>query len=120
KTRSRFRRAVKPKPSKKTGSVEDVNPSESSRSQPGKDSESGVSVETSILFHDEPESEAKVCGRADDGVSNEVGLELRLGFEPVDLREPREVHVVPIKKRKFDWKDCNVSCKVELGLEFAA
>ncbi|PNY09741.1 LOB domain-containing protein 41-like [Trifolium pratense] len=119
KTRSQLRRAVKPKPSKKTGSVEDVDRSESSLSQPGKDSESGVSVETSILFHDEPESEAKIYGQAEDGMSNEVGLELRLGFEPVHSREPCEEHVVPIKKRKFNLKDCNASCKVELGLEFA-
>lgn len=121
KTRSRFKRAVKPKPSMENGSVEEANQlSESLLSQPGKDSESGVSVETSILFHDEPESKAKISGQAEDGVSNEVGLELRLGFQPIDSREPCEVHVVPIKKRKFDLKDHNVSYKVELGLEFAA
>ncbi|CAK8533228.1 unnamed protein product [Lathyrus sativus] len=116
KTRSRFRRAVKPVLGKETGKVEEANRSESLLSEPGKDNESGVSVETSILFHEEPESEAKVSDRAEEGVSDEVGLELRLGFEPVE----REEYLVPIKKRKIGLKDCGVPCKMELGLEFAA
>lgn len=94
-TRSRFRRAMKPKPSKEVGSgsgsssakeVDRSKSQESSLSQPGKDSESGVSVETSILFHDEsefePESQAKVKGRAEgraeEGLSDGVGLSLGL------------------------------------------
>ncbi|CAI8594115.1 unnamed protein product [Vicia faba] len=116
KTRSRFRRAVKSELRKETGSVEEANRSESLRSEPGKDNESGVSVETSILFHEEPESEAKVNDQAQEGVSD-VGLELRLGIEPVS-REPE--YLVPIKKRKIEMKDCSVSCKVKLGLEFVA
>ncbi|XP_058773313.1 LOB domain-containing protein 40-like [Vicia villosa] len=116
KTRSRFRRAVKPELSKETGSVDEANRSGSSGSEPGKDNESGVSVETSIIFHEEPESEPKVSDRAEEGVSDVVGLELRLGIEPV----AREEYLVPIKKRKIELKDCSVSCKMELGLQFAA
>lgn len=132
-TRSRFRRAMKPKPSKEVGSgsgsssakeVDRSKSQESSLSQPGKDSESGVSVETSILFHDEsefePESQAKVKGRAEDraeeGLSDGVGLELRLGIEPVSHEE----FMVPIKKRKIVLKDCSASSKVELGLDLSA
>lgn len=131
-TWSRLRRTMKPRPMKEAGSSKEVNRSksiveagldekvnpnrsESSLSQLGKETESGVSVETSILFHDEPESKAKVNGRAEEGVSDDVGLELRLGIEPLS----REEHVVPIKKRKFMWKDCNVSCKVELGFKLS-
>lgn len=116
KTRSRFRRAVKPVLGKETGSAEEENRSESLLSEPGKDNESGVSVETSILFQEEPESEAKVSDRAEEGVSDDVGLELRLGIEPV----VHEEYLVPIKKRKIGLKDCGVACKVELGLELAA
>lgn len=132
-TRSRFRRSLKPKPSKEVGSGSGSSSAkegdrsksqESSLSQPGKDSESGVSVETSILFHDEsefePESEAKLRGRdegrAEEGVSDGVGLELRLGIEPVSHEE----YMVPIKKRKIVLKDCSVSSKVELGLDLSA
>lgn len=118
KTRSRFKRTMKPKASKKTGSglVEEKNESESLLSYHCKDNESGVSVETSILFHNEPESKPKMSDRADENVTDEVGLELRLGIEPVS----REEHVVPIKKRKIELKDWGVSCKVELGLELVA
>lgn len=91
-------------------------------SKESKESESEVSEEASILLHDEPESHAKVCDRADES-ADEVGLELTLGFEPVS----RAHHMVPVKKRRFElFKDCSVSadesgsCKMELGLEYSA
>ncbi|CAJ1844371.1 unnamed protein product [Sphenostylis stenocarpa] len=83
------------------------------------ESESMVSVETaeaSILFRDEPESNPKRVERSDD-----VGLELTLGFEPAS----RATHVVPVKKRRIELKNFSgsaesESCKMELGLEFSA
>ncbi|BAT82978.1 LOB domain-containing protein 41-like [Vigna umbellata] len=83
------------------------------------ESESMVSVETaetSILFRDEPDSNPKIVQRTDD-----VGLELTLGFEPVS----RAQHVVPVKKRRIELKDFSGSaesgsCKMELGLECSA
>lgn len=83
------------------------------------ESESMVSVETaetSILFRDEPESNRKLVRRTDD-----VGLELTLGFEPVS----RAQHVVPVKKRRIELKEFSgsaesESCKMELGLECSA
>ncbi|OIV90153.1 hypothetical protein TanjilG_01607 [Lupinus angustifolius] len=86
-----------------------------------KDNESAVSVENSILFHDEPGSDDKAGGRTGESVE-EVGLELTLGFEPVS----RVHHVVPMKKRRVEFfKDCSVdfngtSCKMELGLQYPA
>ncbi|XP_027359243.1 LOB domain-containing protein 41-like [Abrus precatorius] len=85
-----------------------------------KESESVVSVETSILFHDEPESTVKARDQADESGS-EIGLELTLGFEPVS----RDDHVVPLKKRRIELMSCcgsaeNGSCKTELGLEYSA
>ncbi|KAE9619907.1 hypothetical protein Lal_00040425 [Lupinus albus] len=86
-----------------------------------KDSESAVSVENSVLFHDEPESDDKVGGRTGES-GEEVGLELTLGFEPVS----RVHHVVPVKKRRIEFfKDCSIdlhgtSCKMELGLLYPA
>lgn len=89
-----------------------------------KESESMVSVETtetSILFRGEPESTAKRSERVDEG--GDVALELTLGFEPVS----RAHHVVPVKKRKVELRDCggsaeseNGSCKMKLGLEYPA
>jgi len=73
-----------------------------------KESESVVSVETCNLL-----GETKVSDRTDEG-SNEIGLELRLGFEPVS----REHHMVPMKKRRIDVKSCGDS--MELGLESSA
>ena len=76
------------------------------------ESESILSAETSILFRDEPESNPKRLDRTDD-----VGLELTLGFEPVSGAQ----HVVPVKKRRIDLKDFSgSSCKMELGLECSA
>lgn len=85
-----------------------------------KESESMVSVETSILFRDEPESNPKRSDRTDESLGEPVGLELTLGFEPAS----RAYHVVPVKKRRVELRDCGVgsgengSCKMELGLEF--
>ncbi|MED6160738.1 hypothetical protein PIB30_054172 [Stylosanthes scabra] len=84
--------------------------------------ESEVSVENSVRFHDEPDCDGKGSGGSGEVCGKEVGLELRLGFEPVS----REEHVVvPMKKRRIDLKDfCggvsgdNGSCKMELGLQF--
>lgn len=91
-------------------------------SKESKESESEVSVEASVLFHDEPESNPKVGDRADES-ADEVGLELTLGFEPVS----RAHHMVPVKKRRFElFKDCSVSadengsCKMELGFQYPA
>ncbi|KAL5178439.1 LOB domain-containing protein 41 [Glycine soja] len=76
------------------------------------ESESILSAETSMLFRDEPESNPKRLDRTDD-----VGLELTLGFEPVSGAQ----HVVPVKKRRIDLKDFSgSSCKMELGLECSA
>ena len=86
-----------------------------------KESESDVSVETSNLFHEEPESVAKTSDRTGES-GNEIGLELTLGFEPVS----RVHHVVPMKKRKIiaskSYGDSaeKDSCKMELGLEYPA
>ncbi|MED6211669.1 hypothetical protein PIB30_075970 [Stylosanthes scabra] len=86
--------------------------------------ESEVSVENSVRFHDEEaDCDGKGSGGSGEVCGNEVGLELRLGFEPVS----REDHVVvPMKKRRIDLKDfCggesgdNGSCKMELGLPFS-
>ncbi|OIW12220.1 hypothetical protein TanjilG_06010 [Lupinus angustifolius] len=60
-------------------------------------SDSAVSAETSVLFHDEPESDRKLGDRAEEN-AEEVRLELTLGFEPVS----RVHHVVPVKKRKIE------------------
>ncbi|KAE9612583.1 hypothetical protein Lal_00005922 [Lupinus albus] len=68
-------------------------------------SDSAVSAETPVLFHDEPESD---------------GLELTLGFEPVS----RVQHMVPVKKRKIElfnnsYVEESESCsKVNLGLQY--
>lgn len=122
KARSGFKRLVKPRARKVTRSepAEEENRStshESSLSHPCKESESGVSVEASVLFHDEPESNPNPneIYRAEES-GDEVGLELTLGFEPVS----RADHVVPVKKRRIELKDWSVSCKMELGLELAA
>ena len=147
-TRSRFKRsagAVKPKEDNRTGFVPDEPEAAANRSDhesslshqseaanavvmtaalegESKESESDVSVETSVLFHDEPESEAKGSGRAEE-CGDVVGLELTLGFEPVS----RAHHVVPVKKRRIELKDfCggvsgeSGSCKIELGLQYQA
>ncbi|XP_061369066.1 LOB domain-containing protein 41-like [Gastrolobium bilobum] len=128
KTRSRFKRTgsgaiIKPKTLKGTeaGSSEpDVenrsasHESTLSRQSEAAMAESVVSVETSILFHDEPESNVKVSDRADES-GGDVGLELTLGFEP----DSRAHHVIPMKKRRIELKDWESgSCKMELGLEF--
>ncbi|XP_031250561.1 LOB domain-containing protein 40-like [Pistacia vera] len=91
-----------------------------------KESESMVSVETaetaSLFFRAEPECGAKPNERAvQDCSCNDIGLglELTLGFEPVV--SPAN-HVVPVKKRRLEG--CGTcegdTCKVELGLDYAA
>lgn len=85
-----------------------------------KESESMISVETaetSVLFRDEPESTGKARGGAEDGRAD-VALELTLGFEPAS----RANHVVPVKKRRIEFKDSETgsSCKMDLGLEYTA
>ncbi|XP_047180851.1 LOB domain-containing protein 41-like [Vigna umbellata] len=73
-----------------------------------KESESVVSVETCNLF-----GETKTSDRF-GATNDEIGLELRLGFEPVS----REHHMVPMKKRRIEVKS---SCDLmELGLESSA
>ncbi|TKY46526.1 LOB domain-containing protein 41 [Spatholobus suberectus] len=143
KTRSRFKRTggtlIKPKASKGTGFVPtepEANRTASHESalshlseaaamvegeRESKESESVVSVETSNLFHEEPESVAKVSDRTGEN-GGEIGLELTLGFEPFS----RAYHVVPVKKRRIiELKSCGdsaekESCKTELGLEYSA
>ncbi|KAL5153311.1 LOB domain-containing protein 41 [Glycine soja] len=147
KTRSRFNRTgstlIKPKASKGTPTgfvpIEPVEPETANRTTShesglshlseaavmvegeSKESESDVSVETSNLFHEEPESVAKTSDRTGES-GNEIGLELTLGFEPVS----RVNHVVPMKKRKIiaskSYGDSaeKDSCKMELGLEYPA
>ncbi|KHN07515.1 LOB domain-containing protein 41 [Glycine soja] len=147
KTRSRFNRTgstlIKPKASKGTPTgfvpIEPVEPETANRTTShesglshlseaavmvegeSKESESDVSVETSNLFHEEPESVAKTSDRTGES-GNEIGLELTLGFEPVS----RVHHVVPMKKRKIiaskSYGDSaeKDSCKMELGLEYPA
>ncbi|KHN17315.1 LOB domain-containing protein 41 [Glycine soja] len=55
---------------------------------------SAETPETSILFREEPETNPK-------RVSDDVGLELTLGFEPVSRARP----VVPVKKRRIELKN---------------
>uniref|UniRef100_A0A1S3DX18 LOB domain-containing protein 41-like n=1 Tax=Cicer arietinum TaxID=3827 RepID=A0A1S3DX18_CICAR len=81
--------------------------------------ESMASVETAEtsmnLFRDEPEStrDLKRVDRTGESGEENVGLELTLGFEPVS----RVHHVVPVKKRRVELKDCGGgSWKIELGL----
>ncbi|KAF7811251.1 LOB domain-containing protein 41-like [Senna tora] len=101
--------------------------SKDENSAASKESESVVSVETtetSILFRDEPKSTAvKRSDRGFDEEGGDVALELTLGFEPVS----RAQHVMPVKKRRVELRDCggsaeseNGSCKVKLGLEYSA
>lgn len=91
-----------------------------------KDSESMVSAETAetapLFFRAEPQSGARLNEQATKDCScNDVGLglELTLGFEPVDSRAS---HVVPVKKRRLEA--CGTcegdTCKIELGLDYAA
>lgn len=86
-----------------------------------KDTESNsmVSAETtataakqSQLLEADPECPAAAHreDRASAEPDSEVGLELTLGFKPV----PRESHVMPVKKRRFDQGDG--ACRMELGL----
>ncbi|KAI6691564.1 hypothetical protein NL676_028392 [Syzygium grande] len=86
-----------------------------------KDTESNsmVSAETtataakqSQLLEADPECPAAADreDRASAEPDSEVGLELTLGFKPV----PRESHVMPVKKRRFDQGDG--ACRMELGL----
>ncbi|QHO38661.1 LOB domain-containing protein [Arachis hypogaea] len=66
--------------------------------------ESDVLVETAtVQFPNEPDSDAKgMIGGLADVCGNKVGLELSLGLELVS----REHHVVvPLKKRRIDFKD---------------
>ncbi|XP_058739214.1 LOB domain-containing protein 41-like [Vicia villosa] len=83
-----------------------------------KESESMASVETAEtsmnLFRDEPESNRSLK-RTDRTGEENVGLELTLGLEPVS----RVYHVVPVKKRRVELKDCGGgSWNVELGLQY--
>lgn len=84
--------------------------------------ESMMSVETaedSLLFRSEPESKSDLATQ--DAASNEIaglGLDLALGLEPVS----RAHLVVPVKKRRIEapWS-CDIdTCKMELGLDYAA
>lgn len=84
--------------------------------------ESMMSVETaedSLLFRSEPESKSDLATQ--DAASNEipgVGLDLALGLEPVS----RAHLVVPVKKRRIEapWSSDIDTCKMELGLDYAA
>lgn len=83
-----------------------------------KESESETSM---ILFRDEPEKESnrnlKRSDRTSESGEENVGLELTLGLEPVS----RVYHVVPVKKRRVELKDCGGgSWNVELGLQYPA
>lgn len=133
KARPRFKRTVKPKPNniKGPGSVL-VNRSASHESSvseeavnESKESESMISVETaatSVLFRDEPESTGKRPAGDEEEDRTGLGLELTLGFE---LAASRANHVVPVKKRRIEFKNNNnnngssslSSCKMELGLQ---
>ncbi|KAL2329497.1 hypothetical protein Fmac_017078 [Flemingia macrophylla] len=109
-------------PNRRSGS-HDSSLSHQSEAVNAVESESMVSVETaetSILFRDEPESNPKRADRIEGGGVH-VGLELTLGFEPAS----RAVHVVPMKKRRIEFKEFSGSaesgsCKMELGLECSA
>ncbi|KAG6777480.1 hypothetical protein POTOM_017303 [Populus tomentosa] len=84
--------------------------------------ESMMSVETaedSLLFRSEPESKSDLATQ--DAASNEIaglGLDLALGLEPVS----RAHHVVPVKKRRIEALGSSDidTCKMELGLDYAA
>ncbi|XP_011035061.1 PREDICTED: LOB domain-containing protein 41 [Populus euphratica] len=84
--------------------------------------ESMMSVETaedSLLFRSEPESKSDLA--TPDAASNEIaglGLDLALGLEPVS----RAHHVVPVKKRRIEAPGSSDfdTCKMELGLDYAA
>ncbi|KAJ6926592.1 LOB domain-containing protein 41 [Populus alba x Populus x berolinensis] len=84
--------------------------------------ESMMSVETaedSLLFRSEPESKSDLATQ--DAASNEIaglGLDLALGLEPVS----RAHHVVPVKKRRIEAPGSSDidTCKMELGLDYAA
>lgn len=84
--------------------------------------ESMMSVETaedSLLFRSEPESKSDLATH--DAASNEIaglGLDLALGLEPVS----RAHHVVPVKKRRIEALGSGDidTCKMELGLDYAA
>ncbi|KAK7381095.1 hypothetical protein VNO78_33619 [Psophocarpus tetragonolobus] len=138
KTRSRFKRTggtvIKPKASKGIG-FGPVEPESADRAVSHEsglshlseaaamvEGESDVSVETSNLFHEEPmESAPKRSDLAEEN-SNEIGLELTLGFDSA----ARDHHMVPMKKRKIvELNSCSDStkkepCKMELGLELSA
>ncbi|XP_048231049.1 LOB domain-containing protein 40 [Ricinus communis] len=146
KTRSRVRRAMKPKANNTSTATNNTKPyaeltrstsHESSLSHQSelammdvtesKETESMVSVETaeaSLLFRAEPESATKGNeGNLQDHASTEmvgVGLELTLGLEPT----ARENHVVPVKKRKIESygyaSSDHDTCKIELGLDCPA
>uniref|UniRef100_A0A6M2F667 LOB domain-containing protein n=1 Tax=Populus davidiana TaxID=266767 RepID=A0A6M2F667_9ROSI len=84
--------------------------------------ESMMSVETaedSLLFRSEPESKSDLATQ--DAASNEIaglGLDLALGLEPAS----RARHVVPVKKRRIEAPGSSDTdtCKMELGLDYAA
>jgi len=84
--------------------------------------ESMMSVETaedSLLFRSEPDSKSDLATH--DAASNEIaglGLDLALGLEPVS----RAHHVVPVKKRRIEALGSGDidTCKMELGLDYAA
>ncbi|KAI9127759.1 hypothetical protein K1719_000752 [Acacia pycnantha] len=105
---------------------EEAPPKVASAEGDSKESESMVSeetAETSMLFRDEPESTPKQSDGADGA---DLGLELTLGIKPVT----REVHVIPVKKRKIEFQfqdsasDSAANSKkvasVNLGLECSA
>lgn len=103
----------------RSGSHESSLSHQSEAVNESKESESMISVETaetSILFRDEPESTRKASDRTVDETAD-IGLELTLGFQPVS----RANHVVPVKKRRIEFKDSEnwSSCKMDLGLEFS-
>ncbi|KAI9085577.1 hypothetical protein K1719_032420 [Acacia pycnantha] len=102
----------------RSGSHESSLSHQSEAVNESKESESMISVETaetSILFRDEPESTGKARERTVDETTD-IGLELTLGFEPAS----RANHVVPVKKRKIEFRDSEnwSSYKINLGLEF--
>ncbi|KAF7819984.1 LOB domain-containing protein 41 [Senna tora] len=136
-TRSRFKRSGKPKADKGVESVVQPGPAaaapminawaeevanrsashessvshQSEAANESKESESMISVETaetSVLFRDEPESTGKGSDESGGGGGDVVGLELTLGLEPAS----RANHVVPMKKRKIEFRDSE-KCKKE-------
>lgn len=100
KTRSKLKQVIssviKPKATKRNHSV-----CHESSSSHRFESESAVSAEASINIHDELDSNSKLSDHQARENGNEVGLELKLGFESTS----RVDCSMPMKKRKIDMKN---------------